>query len=71
VDVAPVEVRAGDLVLLCCDGLHGMVPDARIAEILRAEGEEILRANQAMVDEALAAGGGDNVTSVLVRVVET
>jgi serine/threonine protein phosphatase PrpC len=48
-----------------------MVPDARIAEILRAEGEEILRANQAMVDEALAAGGGDNVTSVLVRVVET
>jgi serine/threonine protein phosphatase PrpC len=47
-----------------------MLSDAAIADVLRAEGEEILRANQALVDAAIAAGGGDNVTSVLVQVVE-
>jgi protein phosphatase len=70
VEVTLVDVRAGDVILLCCDGLHGMLSDAAIADVLRAEGEEILRANQALVDAAIAAGGGDNVTSVLVQVVE-
>ena len=70
VEVAAVPFEEGDLVLLCCDGLHGMIPDAAIAEILREEGGQILRANQSLLDAALAAGGGDNVTSVLVQVVE-
>ncbi|MEY2668400.1 MAG: hypothetical protein RJA59_1038, partial [Pseudomonadota bacterium] len=38
--------------------------------ILRGEGGEILRANQLLVDAANRAGGVDNVTSVLVEVVE-
>ena len=62
--------RQGDLVLLCCDGLFGMVPDEEMAAILRGEGGEILRANQLLVDAANRAGGVDNVTSVLVEVVE-
>ena len=56
--------------LLCCDGLFGMLPDEEMAEILRREGSEILRANQLLVDAANRAGGADNVTSVLVEVVE-
>ena len=47
-----------------------MLPDEQMAEILRLEGSEILRANQLLVDAANAAGGADNVTSVLVEVVE-
>jgi protein phosphatase len=70
VDVRLVEAREGDLLLLCCDGLFGMLPDEQMAEILRLEGSEILRANQLLVDAANAAGGADNVTSVLVEVVE-
>jgi protein phosphatase len=70
VDVGLVEVREGDLVLLCCDGLFGMLPDQQMAEILRLEGGEILRANQLLVDAANQAGGSDNVTSVLIEVVE-
>ena len=69
VDVRLVEAREGDLVLLCCDGLFGMLPDEQMAEIL-LEGGEILRANQLLVDAANQAGGADNVTSVLVEVVE-
>jgi serine/threonine protein phosphatase PrpC len=70
VDVALVEVREGDLLLLCSDGLFGMVDDVEMAGILRREGTEILRANQQLVDAANEAGGVDNVTSVLVEVVE-
>jgi serine/threonine protein phosphatase PrpC len=70
IDVGVFEVREGDLLLLCCDGLFGMVPDERIAVILRQEGSDILRANQLLVDAADEAGGVDNVTSVLVEVVE-
>ena len=69
-DVSVVDVQDGDLLLLCCDGLFGMLPDEQMAEILRAEGSEILRANQSLVDAANRAGGADNVTSVLVEVVE-
>jgi protein phosphatase len=68
VEVSRVEVRDGDVLLLCCDGLCGMVPDEQMAGILRAAGGEILRANQLLVDAAIEAGGADNVTSVLVRV---
>jgi len=70
VDVSTVEVQEGDLLLLCSDGLFGMVSDEEMAGILRLEGSEILRANQLLLDAANRAGGSDNVTSVLVEVVE-
>jgi protein phosphatase len=70
VDVSVLEVQEGDLLLLCCDGLFGMLPDEEMEEILRLTGSEILRANQSLVDAANRAGGADNVTSVLVEVVE-
>jgi protein phosphatase len=68
VDLFRQEVQEGDLVLLCCDGLSGMVPDARIAEILRSSRGDVKRANQALVDAANEAGGADNITCVLVQV---
>jgi protein phosphatase len=67
VDLLREELEDGDLVLLCSDGLSGMVPDARIAEVLRANAGELRHAAQALVDEANAAGGADNVTCVLVQ----
>jgi serine/threonine protein phosphatase PrpC len=52
--------------LLCSDGLSEMVSDARIAEVLRAA-EPSAEACRALVAEALAAGGRDNVTVVVAR----
>jgi serine/threonine protein phosphatase PrpC len=67
VDLVREPLESGDLVLLCSDGLTGMVPDARIAEILRGARSEPRRAAQELVDAANAAGGADNITCVLVQ----
>jgi len=58
--------RAGDMLLLCSDGLHGVVDDAMIGALLAGHAvlEECARA---LIAAALAAGGPDNVTVVLLR----
>lgn len=65
IDEKEVELRAGDRLLLCSDGLTGMLPDERIEAILREE-PDTQAAVDLLVAEANAAGGVDNVTVVLV-----
>jgi serine/threonine protein phosphatase PrpC len=67
VDVVRVPLEAGDLLLLCSDGLSGMVPDARVAELVRAAHGDLRLAAAELVQAANAAGGVDNVTVVLVQ----
>ena len=67
VDVVRVPLEAGDLLLLCSDGLSGMVPDVRMAELLRAAHGDLKLAATELVQAANAAGGVDNVTVVLVQ----
>jgi protein phosphatase len=69
VDVYPLEVRAGDRVLLCSDGLTTMVRPEDIARVLGGE-HDARRAAQQLVNAANEAGGEDNVTAVVVDVVE-
>lgn len=66
VDVARLE--RGDTLLLCTDGLTKHVPDARIASVLEGavDAESSCRA---LIDLALAAGGSDNVTVVVARII--
>ena len=54
----------GDQILLCSDGLHDMVDDETIAELLKTHGEAS-PACQSLVEVALANGGKDNVTVVV------
>jgi protein phosphatase len=67
VDLLREELQDGDVLLLCSDGLSGMVPDERIAEIVRGHPRDLRGAAQALVDAANEAGGQDNVTCVLVQ----
>jgi PPM family protein phosphatase len=69
VDVYPLELRPGDRLLLCSDGLTTMLRGDEIAEILEGEPHPE-RAAQLLVDAANAAGGEDNVTALVVEVVE-
>jgi serine/threonine protein phosphatase PrpC len=65
-DIETFALQEGDLYLICSDGLTDMVDDAEIEAILRDEPPT--RAAWRLVDRALANGGRDNVTVVLVRV---
>ena len=69
VDVQRVPVEVSDLLLLCSDGLSSMVPDPRIAEILRATHGDLRLAVTELVAAANESGGQDNVTVVLVQAV--
>jgi PPM family protein phosphatase len=62
-------VRDGDVFLLCSDGLTGMVPDAKVAEIIGGA-DTLATAAQRLVAAANEAGGRDNITVILFRVEE-
>jgi PPM family protein phosphatase len=59
-------LQPGDLVLLCSDGLHGMLEDEELLAI--AQQADLAGAAAALIAAANARGGHDNITSLLVRV---
>jgi protein phosphatase len=69
-DVTHHETQSGDVYLLCSDGLTGPVGDDLIRQILAdtAPSGRIEDAPPQLIEAALAAGGPDNITAVLVRV---
>jgi protein phosphatase len=63
----PLESRS--LVLMCSDGLHGVVEQAQIEHILK-NGRDAVPLEEScrlLIEAAKEAGGPDNVTAVLVR----
>jgi serine/threonine protein phosphatase PrpC len=66
-DVFDGRAQPGDTFLLASDGLTGMIEDRRIQQLLlsRATPERIV---DALIQEANANGGNDNITAVVVRV---
>ena len=70
VDTWTYPARAGDVVLLCSDGLTAMIDEAQIADVLRAE-TDLERASERLIHEANDAGGRDNITVVLFRMEDT
>jgi protein phosphatase len=69
VDTVTLDGVDGDIYLLCSDGLTSMVPEARLAEIV-GENSTLARAGRALIAEANAAGGRDNITVILFRLEE-
>ena len=63
------EIEAGDILLLCTDGLTNMVADDDIAQVLREV--PFFDATSILVDRALQAGGQDNITVLLMGVEAT
>ena len=66
VDLTFAEVRRGDILLLCSDGLSGMVRFEDIRETLRS-GAEPLDICKALTERANQAGGHDNITVIIVQ----
>jgi serine/threonine protein phosphatase PrpC len=68
-DYATQPAALHDRYLLCSDGLHGCVPDARIGDLLRERADPEATA-RALVEAALAAGSQDNVTALVLDVID-
>lgn len=74
VDIYEKEVSSGELYLACSDGLSGMVDDSEIIRLIDEkgwDGEDLLPLVEALIAQANANGGDDNVTVVVVRVDRT
>jgi protein phosphatase len=68
VDIRPDEfLEEGDVLVMCTDGLYGVVPDEEIAAIVSQSGAQA--AAQRLVEVALAAPTHDNVSVVVLQVV--
>ena len=69
VDVSSLVGRAGDVYLLCSDGLTTMLGEEELLDILSSH-EHLREAGEALIAAANAAGGKDNITVVLLRLEE-
>ena len=61
-----LRLKRGDRVLLCSDGLTDMLDDDRIEELV--SGETLADTARGLVESALAAGGHDNVSLILIQI---
>ncbi|WP_437319510.1 Stp1/IreP family PP2C-type Ser/Thr phosphatase [Sorangium sp. So ce385] len=66
VDLTYVELKRGDTLMLCSDGLSGMVRNEEIREVLRTVDDPI-EACKVLTDRANQAGGHDNITVVVAK----
>ena len=66
-DCFEIEVREGDVLLLCSDGLTNMLEDDRIESIIKQYKNDMKQAGEILIEEANEAGGKDNISVVLVR----
>jgi len=68
VDVVEIQPTPGERYLLCSDGLFGVVPDDRIAQLMGDRSATLEEICGRLIDAANAAGGPDNITAMLLQV---
>jgi protein phosphatase len=64
-----IRLQRGDIVLMCSDGLHGVIEEQRIVSILQdgSPDQPLIEKCRALIEAARKAGGPDNITAVLLR----
>src|SRR5215208_193183 len=70
IDVDAFPARAGDLFLLCSDGLTSMVHEPQLKQLLGDGGRPLEQTGRALIAAANEAGGRDNITVILFRIEE-
>lgn len=71
VDLREESASAGDLYLLCSDGLVGCMKDEDILDSVTAGGEDLDAIIDKLIEGANSGGGDDNITVVLMKLLET
>ncbi|MCU0971881.1 MAG: protein phosphatase 2C domain-containing protein [Gammaproteobacteria bacterium] len=70
VELGSRPVQPGDIYLVCTDGLTGVLDETVIADTLADFRDNLNRAVERLIEQALAGGGHDNVTVVLATPLE-
>jgi protein phosphatase len=70
VELGSRPVQPGDIYLFCTDGLTGVLDDTVISDTLSDFHDNLNRAVERLIEQALAGGGHDNVTVVLATPIE-
>lgn len=73
VETYEMEIKPGDIFLICSDGLSGMVSDSTILSVLEQHaihGSDLKRAADLLIETANKNGGDDNITVITVKVNE-
>lgn len=68
--ISPMRPEAGDMVLMCSDGLTNYVSEQSIQAILDDFSISLDRKVDVLIDEANRGGGGDNVSVILLEILE-
>lgn len=68
VDVTEVTPAPGERYLLCSDGLFGVVPDTRIAQLLGQQNVGLEDICRGLIAAANEAGGPDNITALILQI---
>jgi serine/threonine protein phosphatase PrpC len=71
VDAFSIESQAGDIFLLCSDGLSSMVDGRAMEEIIAQHRDDLAAAAKALIQAANRGGGEDNITAVLFELAES
>lgn len=69
VDLSVVLLKPGDCLLLCSDGLSGMLEDQKICDIVQKSPSPQAACNN-LIDAANAVGGEDNITVIIVQIIQ-
>ena len=67
-DFVTVSFQIGDIILLCSDGLNGMISDSEIENII-SNNPDIDICKDELINAANLAGGYDNITVVLAEII--
>ena len=67
VDISRTEAKAGDVFMLCSDGLNSMLEDPEIQATLESHAGDPEEACRALVDHANRKGGEDNITVIVLN----
>lgn len=66
----PYELCNNDIILLCTDGLNGMIRDAEIQRVIAGNSQDMSQCVDELIRAACEAAGADNVTVCLCKVLE-
>ena len=68
--ITPIRPREGEIILMCSDGLTNYLSKSSIETVLGDPSTSLERKAEVLIDQANAGGGGDNISVILLKVME-